>query len=105
MFRVGSGGLVAFQIVTAAGALGAIAVWPPQSGAMLMLSPTGNEAGAINSALSAGGRLLAQGPFPRSVIVTGDYRRLRHALAGRGTILLAAPAVLCGRLPQAEKTG
>ncbi|KQN25872.1 hypothetical protein ASE86_06670 [Sphingomonas sp. Leaf33] len=83
------------QLIAVALVIVAIALWPPQRGAMLMIPLTGHAADAINVALTGRAGVLAAGPFPGSMIVMGDRTALGRAALHRGILLLAAPGALC----------
>lgn len=77
-------------------AMVAMALWPPRTGAMMLVPVGGDLAGTVNAARSAGATLLAAGPLTGSVIVRGDRGRLMHEAGRVGTAVFAAPAATCG---------
>ncbi|MFD1786869.1 hypothetical protein ACFSC3_04715 [Sphingomonas floccifaciens] len=74
----------------------AIAFWPPQRGAMLMIPLSGHAATAVDVALAGHASLIGMGPLPGSMVVLGDRAMLGGPALDRGILLLAAPRAICG---------
>ncbi len=80
------------QIAAATCGLAALTMWPPASGAMLLL-PLGHDGGAaVQGALAGRAALLGAGPFPGSLVVVGDRARIANHVAWNIVILAAPPA-------------
>jgi hypothetical protein len=75
---------------------------PPDRGTMMLfpIGPTAPES-SFTVALAAGALPMARGPWPGSLIVTGESAALRRASAGRAMIVIAAPSGACGQ----DRTG
>lgn len=87
--------LVPAQIAAAVIALAALALWPPASGAMLLV-PLGSDAGTVATiALAGGAALLDTGPFPGSLVVVGDRARIARQITGWSIVITAAPSAGC----------
>lgn len=86
------------QVAVVATAMGGAALWPPASGAMLLVPISGRQTDAANAALDAGARLVVPGPIAGSLFVAGE----RHRLARHRVILLAAPDASCGAIASSE---
>lgn len=79
------------------GALAALMLWPPVSGAMLVVPLGGGDPGLIaRIALAGGAVLLEAGPLPGSMIVVGDRARIATRLTSWRIIIVAAPPAGCG---------
>lgn len=88
---------LALQLVAVVGMVAALALVPPAQGRMLLVPVLpGAEQGMVARATSAGALLLARGPLPHSMIVTGDRTRVSHDMLAHGVLVLAAPAGECG---------
>ena len=84
--------LIPAQIAAATCGLAALTIWPPASGAMLLV-PLGQDGGAaVRGALAARAALLGVGPFPGSLVVVGDRTRIARQVAWNIVILAAPPA-------------
>ncbi|MEP9361180.1 hypothetical protein [Sphingomonas sp. KR3-1] len=77
-------------------ALVCAAFWPPSQGRMLLVPIGPGAAHMLARAVDGGARLLGSGPFPGSVVVSGDHLALSAALGSEPVLILAAPPALCG---------
>jgi hypothetical protein len=97
--------LIPAQVTAAIFGLVLMAMWPPASGAMLLV-PVGR--GDVNAgariALASGATLLGVGPFPGSLVVVGDRARIAGQRGASGFVLLAAPPAGCGAHAAARAT-
>ena len=96
MPRVSILAAVTVQLLLGVAAIVALALTPPDRGAMLMVPTSATLADTVNAALSAQAAVVGAGPLPRSLVVYGDRAAIERRLAGHGTILLAAPSGICG---------
>jgi hypothetical protein len=89
--------LLAIQIVLVLSGLALLALWPPVSGRMLLVPVTAAaRQGLVTAAIGQGARLVARGPMPGSMIVSGQRGLLMGALARHGILAMVAPAGGCG---------
>jgi len=85
------------QIAIALGLFVALAVAPPERGALLILPLEGQSQGELAAlALTHGASLLRRGPIGSSLIVSGDRDRLIWSLARDGVLTLNGGAAGCG---------
>lgn len=74
---------------------------PPARGTMLLVSMTRLPVALISDrAAAAGAQPMGIGPLPASLLVFGDRDRILAKALPAGIIALAAPASLCGSLPE-----
>ncbi|WP_240500113.1 hypothetical protein [Sphingomonas montana] len=84
------------------GAIAVIAVlgltmWPPAAGAMLLVPlGTGDANMAAKMALAGKAVLIGMGPFPGSLVVSGDRSRIADQVPYWKVLILAAPPAACG---------
>ena len=90
----------AIQAALAVGILVVLTFAPPAHGRTLLIPLDGRPVSTALLDQSMLSRLKA-GPLPGSVVVEGKGRELAAGLFDKGIIMLAAPAVLCGREPRA----
>ena len=76
------------------------AMLPPDKGAVLLVSLTGNSMPAL---LDTDMRLLGEGRLPGSLIVTGPHPSFLTTLLDHGVLVLPALPVLCGTPQILEK--
>lgn len=89
--------LIALQIVLVLSGLVLLALWPPASGRMLLVPVTAAARhGLVTAAVGRGARLVARGPIPGSMIVSGQRGLLMGALVRHGILAMVAPAGGCG---------
>jgi hypothetical protein len=84
------------HVVAAAAASLALTVWPPADGPMLLVPLGGGIGTAVRAATGGGGRILAAGPLPGSLVVEGERSRIAAAAPGWRMVIVAAPAAACG---------
>lgn len=74
-----------------------LAFYPPAQGAMLLVPMTADARGAmLPVALAHGGRMMARGSLPGSIVMWGDRAALAAPLLGRAVLVMAADAAGCG---------
>ncbi|WP_242138350.1 MULTISPECIES: hypothetical protein [unclassified Sphingomonas] len=88
---------VSLQVTLGVLALLAMALWPPVSGAMLLVPlMQGNAGTLVTLARSSGAMLVGTGPLPGSLVVLGDRARITRKLRAWNVLLIAAPSSGCG---------
>ncbi|CAN5261832.1 hypothetical protein BH10PSE13_BH10PSE13_13720 [soil metagenome] len=84
------------SLLAIASVVGLVAV-PPASGRMLLLPVhAGGRDGLARIAIEAGARLVDQGPFNGSLVVSGDRAALMAVLVPRHVLVLRAEGGGCG---------
>jgi hypothetical protein len=92
-------------VIGCAGLLLLVAV-PPAHGRMLLIPySTSAATGLVAVALSNGARLIEEGPFPGSLVVSGDRAALFPAMLRQGVLVTASPSAGCGNRPAAVRKG
>jgi hypothetical protein len=77
--------------------LGVVALMPPRTGAILIVSMNGQSENEIARwAIAHDARLISRGPFAHSLVVSGDRAALFDASLGERAVLLSGPAAGCG---------
>ena len=92
-----SGMMIAFQLVAVGASLAVILLYPPRQGQM-MLVPVwpGAEREMAAHAIDAGALLVARGPLPHSLIVSGARAAIAPVLLRTGVLTLASSVAPCG---------
>ncbi len=89
--------LIPLQGATAMLALVAFTMWPPSSGAMLLVPlASGSLDSVAKIALAGGATLLGAGPLPGSLVVVGNRSRIFQQIRAWDVVLMAAPPAGCG---------
>lgn len=86
------------QAAIVAGVIVVAALWPPETGAMLLVPLSGRLAAPANVALAGGGALAAPGPLPGSLVVIGRRAAIAVPALRHGILPLSAPRALCGTI-------
>jgi len=78
-------------------ALLGMALWPPRSGAMLLVPLVHQNVGSVAMLARAGGAmLLGKGPFPGSLVVVGDRAQIARQIRTGDVLILASLPTGCG---------
>lgn len=89
--------LIGGHLLLAMTALVGLTLWPPRSGAMLLIPLPGSDGdGVVAAAIDGGAVLIGPGPLAGSIIVAGDRSRIADRLAAGPAIIMAAPPGGCG---------
>lgn len=92
------------QATAAIIAMLALPMWPPASGAMLLVPVTGGDANDMaRIALEGGAALIGPGPLPGSLVVRGDRAAIVAHIPDVAAIVVAAPATACGSAVSSER--
>lgn len=84
------------QIVVVFAMLALLIVWPPASGAMMVIPLRGSsQSSLLNLALGHKATLLGTARMTGFLIIDGDRAALAPALWNARTLLVAAPRALC----------
>jgi hypothetical protein len=96
MQRATTGLALFFQMTIVAASLGAMALWPPPSG-LLLLVPVlhGNSGAMVQLARASGAALVDAGPLPGSIVVLGERARIARRIVGGEALIFAAPSGGC----------
>lgn len=87
--------LLQFAAITAS--LLGMALWPPSSGALLLVPLLHQNVGSVAMlARASGAMLLDKGPLPASLVVIGDRARIARQDAAGDVLILAAWPAGCG---------
>lgn len=85
------------QLAAIVASLVGMALWPPQSGALLLVPLLHQDGSSVAVLARAGGAmLLGNGPVPNSLVVVGDRTRIAQRIPAGDVLILAAPAAGCG---------
>lgn len=97
-----SAGWIIAQTLIVGFAMVAALLTPPATGSILLV-PLGHGGSgiALQRALETGARLEGAGPIAGSFVVDGDRNRLAPVMLNAGVLILAAPALLCGKARRA----
>jgi hypothetical protein len=88
--------VIPLQMLFAVAALALLALWPPRTGAMMLVPIGGGGIGAVaRVALAGGAVLIGMGPFPGSLVVRGDRARIARGTTAGAIVILAAPPAGC----------
>ena len=97
MAQTWTGPFLSMQVATCAAALIALTLWPPASGAMLLVPLDGENVGVVATlAVASGAKLLGKGPLPGSLVVVGDRAAIIAVPKAAPLLIVAAPPAACG---------
>ncbi len=89
--------LLALQGFAVAAAFAMFGLWPPASGAMVLVSLDGSSRNELAKiALAGGAALLRAGNLPGSMVVSGNRTDIATQLHGRAFLIVAASGLTCG---------
>ncbi|KQM22690.1 hypothetical protein ASE73_00060 [Sphingomonas sp. Leaf24] len=89
--------LLALQGFAVAAAFAMFGLWPPASGAMVLVSLDGSSRNELAKiALAGGAALLRAGNVPGSMVVSGNRADITMQLHGRAILIIAASGLTCG---------
>lgn len=92
-----SGSMLVAQLTGVAASLGAIALYPPSNGKMILVPIwPGAERGLAARAVDAGAQLVDGGPLPHSLVVSGERSAIAPAMLADGVLVITAPISGCG---------
>lgn len=92
---------LAGQCVGVAVVLAALALAPPQAGAMLLVPLAADGGAVVAAAVGAGARLIGAGPLPGSIVVQAERTAILPTMLRAGALVTAASPAACGRSPRA----
>jgi hypothetical protein len=91
------GTMIVTQACGAIAALAALTLWPPSRGKMLLIPVAGADVNTVATIAVAGGAaLIGTGPFPGSLVVTGDRAAIVRHIPAWTMIVMAPPPAGCG---------
>ena len=73
-----------------------MALWPPRSGAMMLVPLHQNVASVATLARAGGAMLLGKGPFPGSLVVVGNRAQIARHIPTGDVLILASLPTGCG---------
>lgn len=85
---------IVMQIAAGVGGTVVLAMWPPATGAMLLVPLSADANATARASVAAGALILGSGPLPGSMVVVGDRRRIAARFGW--VVITAAPASACG---------
>jgi hypothetical protein len=89
-------GIFAVQLTMIVAALAVMALMPPRNGSILLVPLwPGAMQGMAAQAIQRGALLIDRGPFPNSLIVSGNRSQIAQGMLARGVLVIAAPGGGC----------